>query len=208
VGDVKHFGLDTPEEPALYTPYAQSGAPWKRWQILVARTPGEPSAFADAVKKQIWQIDSQLPVTKLQTMPEVMALSVAEWRFNMLLLGLFAAVALMLAGVGIYGVISYSVTQRTHEIGVRMALGAQARDVLRLIVGQGLKLAALGVVLGTAGAFGLTRLMATLLFGVRPTDPLTFGLIALLLLGVALLASYLPARRALKLDPMIALRYE
>ncbi len=208
VGDVKHFGLDTPEEPALYTPYTQAGAPWKRWNMLVVRTQGEPHAFADAIKKQIWQVDAQLPVTKLQTMPELMALSFAERRFNMLLLGIFAAVALVLAAIGIYGVISYAVSQRTHEIGVRMALGAQSNDVMRLVIGHGLKLASLGVAFGWAGAFGLTRLMATMLFGVRPTDLWTFGLIALLLLGVALLASYIPARRAMKLDPMIALRYE
>jgi putative ABC transport system permease protein len=208
VADVKHFGLDTPEEPALYTPYAQAGAPWKRWMTLVARTPGEPTAFASTIQKQIWQIDAQLPVTKLRPMAEVMARSFAERRFNMLLLGLFAAVALVLAAIGIYGVISYAVTQRTHEIGVRMALGARPGDVLGLVIRQGMQLALLGIGLGVAGAFGLTRWMASMLFGVTPSDPLTYAVIALLLAGVALLACYLPARRATRVDPLRALRYE
>jgi putative ABC transport system permease protein len=208
VGDVKHFGLDRPEEPALYTPYAQAGAPWKRWNMLVVRTPGEPMAFAEAVKRQIWQVDPQLPVTKLQAMPDVMSLSFAERRFNMLLLGLFAAVALVLAGVGIYGVVSYAVAQRTREIGIRMALGAQRQDVLKLVVRQGMTLALAGIGIGLVAALPLTRFLQTLLFGIKGTDPATYAVISLILIAVALAACFLPARRATKVDPMIALRYE
>jgi putative ABC transport system permease protein len=207
-GDIKHFGLNEPEEPAVYTPYAQSIHPWKRWMYLVVRSNADPAMLTNLVKSQIWTVDNQIPVTRVQTMTEVMSASVASQRFNMLLLGIFAGVALLLAAVGIYGVISYSVTQRTHEIGVRMALGAQASDVLKLIVGQGLLLALIGVAIGIAGAIALTRLMSSLLFGVSATDPWTFAVVALLLTCVALIASYIPARRAMKVDPMIALRYE
>lgn len=207
-GDIKHFGLDIPEEPALYTPYPQSGRAWKRWMGLTVRTQGEPARFADAVKQAVWKLDAQLPLTKVRSMSEVLALSMDERRFNLLLLAVFAAVALALAASGIYGVISYAVTQRTHEIGVRMALGARTQDVLALIVKQGAKLALLGTALGLVGAIVLTRWLKTLLFGVSVTDPLTFAVIAVLLLSVALLASYLPARRAAKVDPLVALRYE
>jgi putative ABC transport system permease protein len=208
VGDVRHFGLDAPEEPALYTPYPQSGRVWKRWMTVIARGPQAPAALTAAVKTAVWKIDPQLPLTKVLTMSDVLAESFAERRFNMLLLSLFAALALALAGVGIYGVISYAVTQRTREIGIRMALGATVRDVLQLVIGQGLKLALLGVGLGLMGALAATRLLKSLLFGVSATDPLTFLAISALLLGVALLACWLPARRATKVDPMIALRCE
>lgn len=208
VADVKHFGLDVPEQPALYTPYAQSGRVWKRWQTLVVRSRENPATLAVAVKQGVWRVDARIPVTKLRTMKEVMGASYEERRFNMLLLGMFAAVALALAAVGIYGVVSYSVAQRTHEIGIRMALGARGQDVLKMVVRQGMKLALTGVGIGVLAALLLTRLMKTLLFGVSATDPATYGVIALLLLAVALLACFLPARRATKVDPMIALRYE
>jgi len=208
VGDVKHFGLEQPEMPAIYTPYAQLTQPWKRWMSVVVRSDGDPATIANMVKGQIWTVDKELPVTKVRTMTEVMASSVAGQRFMMLLLGIFAAVALILASVGIYGLMSYSITERTHEIGIRMALGAQARDVLRMIVGQGLKLILSGVALGLVGAFALTRIMASLLFGVSAVDPLTFLTVSAVLAVVALLACYIPARRATKVDPMIALRYE
>jgi putative ABC transport system permease protein len=207
-GDVKHFGLNEAEEPAVYTPYAQSIHPWKRWMYLVVRSHADPSALTNMVKDKIWSVDNQIPVTRVQTMTEARAASVAGQRFNMLLLGLFASVALLLAAVGIYGVISYSVTQRTHEIGIRMALGAQTKDVLKMVLGRGLLLALIGVAIGIAGAFALTRVMASLLFGVSATDPATFASVALLLVFVALLASYVPARRAMRVDPMVALRYE
>jgi putative ABC transport system permease protein len=207
VGDVKHYGLDLPEEPGLYSPYTQA-PPWKRWMSLVARTQSDPAAMAQAIKQQVWKVDSQLPVTKVRTMDEVAAASFAARRFNMSLLALFAVLALVLAAVGIYGVMSYAVTQRTQEIGIRMALGAQAADVLKLIIRNGLTLTLIGVVLGMAGALALTRLMSTLLFGVTPTDALTFVAVSGVLIFVALLACYVPARRATKVDPLVALRYE
>ena len=207
VGDVKHFGLDLPELPALYSPYPQAD-PWKRWMTFVVRTKSDPAAMAQAVKQQIWKADSQLPVTKVQTMSEVAAGSFAARRFNMLLLAIFAGLALVLAAVGIYGVMSYAVTQRTQEIGIRMALGARAIDVLKLIIRNGLSLTLVGVIIGLGGALALTRLLRTLLFGVSPTDALTFATVSVVLIFVALLACYLPARRATKVDPLVALRYE
>jgi len=207
VGDVKHFGLDLPEQPALYSPYTQIN-PWKRWMTVVARTQSSPDPMAQAVKQEIWKVDSQLPITDVKTMNEVSAASFAARRLNMLLLAIFAGLALVLGAVGIYGVMSYAVTQRTQEIGIRMALGARATDVLKLIIKNGLALALLGVGIGVAGAFALTRLLTTLLFGVTPTDKPTFVAVSLVLMVVALLACYLPARRATKVDPLEALRYE
>jgi predicted permease len=207
VGDVKHFGLDLPELPALYSPYTQT-SPWKRWMSIAARTQSNPEGMAQAVKQQIWKIDSQLPLTKVKTMNEVSAASFAARRFNMLLLAIFAALALVLAAVGIYGVMSYAVTQRTQEIGIRMALGARGGDVLKLIIKNGMTLTLLGVAIGVAGAIALTRLLTTFLFGVTPTDKPTFVAVSAVLILVALVACYLPARRATKVDPLVALRYE
>lgn len=164
--------------------------------------------MAQAIKQEIWKVDSQLPVTNIETMNEVAAESFAARRFNMSLLSLFAALALVLAAIGIYGVMSYAVTQRTQEIGIRMALGARAIDVLKLVLQNGMMLVVVGVSLGLAGAFGLTRLMVSLLFGVKPNDALTIGLVSLVLIVVALVACIIPARRAAKVDPLIALRYE
>ena len=164
--------------------------------------------MAASVRRAVWEIDKDQPVSNIQTMDAILADSIARQRFSMVLLALFAGVALVLAGVGIYGVMSYSVAQRTHEIGIRMALGAPTAAVLKLALGYGMKLVIIGIVIGLIAAFALTRLMSTLLFGVTATDPATFTLISLLLIGVAALASYIPARRATKVDPMIALRYE
>jgi putative ABC transport system permease protein len=207
VGDVKHFGLDLPEQPALYSPYTQIN-PWKRWMSIAARTGGSPNAMAQSIKQEIWKVDPQLPVTRVETMSEMAAESFAARRFNMSLLTLFAGLALVLAAVGIYGVMSYAVTQRTQEIGIRMALGARTFDVLRLVLRNGMTLVFIGIALGLVGAFALTRLMVTLLFGVTPTDTFTIGLVSVVLVAVAFLACFIPARRATKVDPLVALRYE
>jgi len=207
VGDVKHFGLDLPEEPALYSPYTQTN-PWKRWMSFAARTQSDPAGTAQALKQEIWKVDSQLPVTRLEPMSEVAATSFAARRFNMSLLSLFAGLALVLAAIGIYGVMSNAVTQRTQEIGIRLALGARTIDVLKLIIRNGMVLVGIGVAAGMAGAFALTRLMTTLLFGVTPTDGLTIAVVSAVLIAVAFLACFIPARRATKVDPLVALRYE
>ena len=206
VKDVRQFELNAEPRPQMYMSYRQAGffAP----EDLVVKTDVEPASMAAAVRKAVWEIDKDQPVSNIKTMEEILAESIARQRFSMLLLGVFAGVALLLAAVGIYGVMSYSVAQRTHEIGIRMALGAQTGAVLKLAVGYGLKLVVAGVLIGLLAAFALTRLMSTLLFGVTPTDPATFVLISLLLVGVAAVASYIPARRATKVDPLIALRYE
>jgi putative ABC transport system permease protein len=206
--DVKHFGLDQPDLPAIYWPYAQSVQPWKRWTQVVVRTTGAPEASLAEIKRQIWSVDPLVPVARIETMKDLMADSYTERSFHMLLLALFAGLALLLAGVGIYGVMSYAVGQRTREIGIRLALGASRRDVLQLVMRQGITLTAVGLGLGLAASAALVRLMRTLLFGVSAYDPLTFAGVTLLLAAVAFLACYLPARRAMKVDPMIALRYE
>ena len=175
---------------------------------FAVRTQGDPATTAQALKQEIWKVDSQLPVTKVETMGEVAATSFAARRFNMSLLSLFAALALVLAAIGIYGVMSNAVTQRTPEIGIRLALGASTLDVLKLIIRNGLTLVIIGVVIGLGGALALTRLMTTLLFGVTPTDGLTIGVVSAVLIVVALLACFIPARRATKVDPLVALRYE
>ena len=207
VGDVKHFGLDVPEQPALYSPHTQA-APWKRWQSIAARTQTDPMVMAQAIKQEVWKVDSQLPITFVESMNDLADATFGARRFNMSLLSLFAALALLLAAIGIYGVMSYAVTQRTQEIGIRMALGARSIDVLKLIIRNGLTLVLVGVGLGLVGAFALTRLMVTLLFGVTPTDGLTLALVSIVLIVVALLACFIPARRATKVDPLVALRYE
>ena len=205
VGSIKQAALDAPERPAMYMPHAQS--PNNRMTVLV-RTTGEPTAMAAAVREQMRAIDKEVPVTHVQTMENVLGASVAQPRFSMLLVGLFAGLALMLSTVGIYGVMAYSVSRRSHEIGVRMALGADAGQVLKLVLKDGMSLALAGIGIGLLGAFGLTRLMASLLFGIGAKDPMTFASVAAFLALVALIACYIPARRATKVDPLIALRNE
>jgi putative ABC transport system permease protein len=175
--------------------------------VVMARTSGDPLALAAAVRVQVKALDKDQPLT-ITTMEQLLSNSVARQRFNALLLGGFGALALGLAIVGVFGVINYSVSQRTHEIGVRIALGAQRRDIFKLVVGQGMVLALAGVGIGLAAAFALTRFISRLLYDVNPTDLATFVVVALLLTSVALLACYIPARRATKVDPMIALRIE
>src|SRR6476660_6157911 len=208
VGDVKHSGLNQPTDPAVYTPFSQSDEGWRRFMTLAIRARDVAPGLVEEVKKQIWNMDSQIPVSDVHTMDDLISVSLAQQRFNMLLLGLFAALALILAAVGIYGAMAYAVSQRTHEIGIRTALGAQRRDVLRLVMRDGTKIALFGIASGIAGALALTRLMASLLFEVKATDPATFAGVAVLLALVALAACYIPARRAMRVDPMVALRYE
>ncbi|MGB7622948.1 MAG: ABC transporter permease [Terriglobia bacterium] len=201
-------------ESEIYLPFLQNrpllenpASPFA-YLTVVARTSGEPAAIAPSLEREIWSVDKSVTISQVQTMDQVVAESNTQPRFYLLLLSVFASVAMVLAAVGIYGVISYSVSSRTHEVGVRMALGAQARDVLKLVVGQGLRLALIGLAIGVMGALILTRLMRGLLYGVSATDPVTFSVITLALVGVALLACYLPARRATRIDPMVALRSE
>jgi putative ABC transport system permease protein len=205
VGDVRYFGLDDSERVAIYVPHQQDA--W-RSLVIAARTAADPMSFARAARDEVRMMDKDLVVSNPQTMERIVANSISGQRFTAVLLGIFAVVALSLAAVGIYGVMSYVVTQRTNEIGIRMALGAEPRDILGLVAGQGLKLAVIGVALGLIGAFAATRALSVLLYGVSPTDAVTLASIALLLVMVALLACYIPARRAAKVDPMVALRCE
>jgi predicted permease len=203
VGSVKQYALDTDSRIALYTPYSQD---LYSTMYIVARTTGDPMALAAAITKEARSMDANTPIYDIKRMDERLNESMARRRFAMLSLGLFATVAILLAGVGIYGVISYSVTQRTREIGIRIALGARAQDVLRMVVRQGMLMAAGGVITGLVAALALTRLMTSLLFGVGATDPLTLAGVSTLVVFIALLACWIPARRATKVDPMIALR--
>ena len=205
VGDTK-ASLDSEAGQQMYVPYAQDTG-WSGMSLVI-RTNGEPTSLAGAVRNEIRSVDKSIPVFNVKTMDEVLAISVGPQRAPMLLLSAFAGVALILAMIGIYGVTAYHVTQRTQEIGIRMALGAQMKDVVKLVLRGGMVLAAAGIGLGLVGAFALTRLMRSLLFGVQPTDVLTFVAVSVCLLLTALIASYLPARRATRVDPLVALRYE
>jgi putative ABC transport system permease protein len=205
IGDVHHASLTKPSTPELYLPFQQNS--WS-WGNFLVRTTNEPTSLTRSFTNEIQSGDRTVPVTNVQPLTQAISDTVAQARFYTFLFALFGATGLILTVTGIYSVISYTVSQRTQEVGIRMALGAQTRDVLRLIVRQGMATALIGVAIGLAGAFALTRLMTSLLFGVTPTDPLTFVAIPLLLTGVALAACFVPARRAAKVDPMVALRYE
>jgi putative ABC transport system permease protein len=205
VGDVRLTSLDAAPRATTYWPYARN--PYGAMTIAV-RASGDPRAVVNSVVGLIRQQDPDLAVADIRTMDEVVATSVAQQRLTTMLLGIFAGAALLLAVVGIYGVIAYSVTQRSREIGIRMALGAQRGDVLRMIVSQAAALVAAGIVIGGIGALLLTRLMEGMLFEVQPTDPMTFTVVAAVLALAALAASYVPGRRATRVDPVIALRAE
>ena len=202
-GDIRHRALETQPFPAMYLPTYATG-----WTNLVIRTQGDPASIAGAVRKEVHALDPDQPIADVKTMEQWLDTAVAAPRYRTVLLGLFALLALVLASTGIYGVMSYSVAQRTHEIGVRMALGARQLDVLKLVVLQGMGLVIIGVALGLVGAIALTRVMSTLLFGVGAKDPFTFAVVATLLSLVAFVACYIPARRASRVDPLVALRYE
>jgi len=205
VGDVKMKGLDIATRPMVYWPHAE--LPYLSMTLLV-RTQGEPAAMTGALEREVRALDQDQPISDVRTMNEWLSDSIARARFATFLLSVFAMVALLLASLGIYGVMSYSVTQRTNEIGIRMALGATRANVVRLVLNRGLVLALIGVAIGLIGSLGLTRLLSGLLFGVSVTDPAIFGLVPILFLAIAVLAVYLPARRATRVDPLVALRYE
>ncbi|HET6892977.1 MAG TPA: ABC transporter permease, partial [Pyrinomonadaceae bacterium] len=204
VKDVKH-DLSIPITPDFYLPHAQD--PWNS-MVLVAKTKVEPASLAGAIREQVWAIDKDQPVFDVRTMEQVRSISMSVYSFSFGTLAIFAGIALILAAIGIYGVMAYAVSQRTHEIGIRMALGARARDVLGMVIKTGMTMAVIGVVVGLAVAWAVTRFMKSLLVDVSPTDALTLSLVSLGLLAVALLACFLPARRATKVDPLVALRYE
>src|SRR6266516_754149 len=214
VAHVKHFGLDAIErvQPQLYVPFNQAPDAFLPMLAprmnLIIRTTADPLTLTAAVRRQVQALDPNQPVYNVSTMERTLDQSLVTQRLSMTLLASLASLALILAAVGIYGVMSYTVTQRSHEIGIRMAIGAQPRDVFKMVIGRGMILALIGVALGLVGAFGLTRLMATMLYGVAPTDPATFVSIGILLTGVALIACYVPSRRATKVDPLVARRYE
>jgi putative ABC transport system permease protein len=205
VGDVRYQGLDREVQPTIYTSFAQTPM---MWLYVMARTDGNPSALAQTIRSAVSAFDPSLTAANVRPMPEVIAGTVDEPRFQMTLVSGFALLALVLAAIGIYGVIAYSVTQRTHELGVRVALGASGRDVMKMVLGEGLLVTTIGVAAGLLASFMLTRLMASMLFGVTARDPIAFSAGASVLLAVALLASWIPARRATRVDPVVALRAE
>ncbi|HEY7544603.1 MAG TPA: ABC transporter permease, partial [Blastocatellia bacterium] len=217
VGNVRHFTLEAEARPEMYFSFLQplDDEPIDEKDLermadhvnVAVRAEGDPADLAAAVREQVWSLDPDQPVLQLTTMEELLAEAVAPRRFNMMVFGVFASLAIALAAVGIYGVVSYAVSQRTREIGIRMALGADSRDVLKLVISQGMAMAIAGVGAGLIAAFGLTRLIESLLFGVKPDDPLTFIFISMLLMVIAFAASYIPARRAIRVDPVVALRY-
>jgi predicted permease len=210
VGNVRQLGLDQQPPPEVFVPFLQDplSTTYQRSMTIMARSKSDPGAIAGPLRAAVTSVDKSLPVFAFKPMTEYMHDSLSRRRFSLILLSIFSGVALVLAAVGIYGVISYGVTQRTHEMGIRMALGAQPRDVLKLVVRQAMLLALGGVGIGLLASFALTRLMKGLLFSVSVTDPMTFVAIALLMTLIALFACLIPARRATKVDPLVALRYE
>jgi putative ABC transport system permease protein len=206
-GDVHHVGLGEPPRAEIFMNSLQAPLPWP-WLVLVVRTRGEPAALAESVKAALCEADPNVPVLRIATLEDVVAASITEPRLYTFLLGAFAALAVILAAIGLYGLIAYAVTQRAHELGVRVALGAGRREIVRLVIGQGMRLAILGAAIGLAAAVATTRALVGLVKGIQPNDPLTFAAVTAVLLGAALVAAYLPARRAARVDPMTALRAE
>lgn len=214
IGNVRNDSLDDPDRPVMYAPQTQMSDGLTRLGnnviplTWIVRTRVPPLSLRDAIQREIAAVDSQMPIAKVRTMDQVMSEATARQNFNMVLLTVFAGIAMLLAAIGIYGLMSYAVEQRTHEFGIRMALGAGRSDMLRMVVLHGMRMAIAGVAIGLAAAYGLTRLIESMLFGVHANDPLTFAAVAAMLTAIALLASYIPARRATKVDPIVALRYE
>jgi putative ABC transport system permease protein len=205
VGDVRHVGLHLQPYPQVYISYVQN----PHWATsLIVRTVSDPAKVVPAIRRQVNTIDRDQPLYNVRTMSEVLSNSISRPRFNTQLISILAAVGMMLTVIGIYGVVSYSVSQRFHEIGVRIALGARPRDIIFMIIGQGVKLALIGILAGLAAAFALSRLITRLLYGVSLTDPLTFIGVPVIIAAVVIAACYIPARRATKIEPMAALRHE
>jgi ABC-type antimicrobial peptide transport system permease subunit len=206
VGDVKPSGRQEPVGSMIYWPYPQFPS---LFNYLVVRTKNsDPLNVLAGIKAQVHNINPELPVSQIRTMKQVLGQSLAQRKFSLVLIGIFAGVSVVLAAIGIAGVMAFLVAQRTQEMGIRLALGAQRSDVFGLVLGQGLRMATVGLVIGLAGAFFLTRLLSGMLYGVKPGDPLTFALVSTFLIGIALLACWVPARSATRVDPMVALRYE
>jgi putative ABC transport system permease protein len=208
VPDIKHISLREETTPEMYVMYTQKPWPAMLNLHIALRTKADPAALTATVRETIHSLDPELPLARIATLTTLVDDSLKQPRFAMFLMASFGALALLLASVGMYGVISYSVQQRTQEIGIRMALGAERSNVFRMVLGQGARLAGIGIALGVLAAVGITRFMSSFLYGIRSTDPFTFGAVSLLLLATTLLACYLPAHRAMRVDPMIALRHE
>jgi len=208
VADVKHVSLREETGPEVYVPYTQKPWPSMLTMQVAMRTTADLRVAAGFARDAVRAVDPDLPLANVRMLEDIVSESMTQPRFSMLLVAIFGALAVVLAAIGMYGVISYSVAQRTQEIGIRMALGAARGDILRMILGQSARFALLGIVLGAAAALVVTPLMRTFLYGVAPADPLTFAAVSLLLIAIALAACYVPARRAMKLNPTIALRYD
>jgi putative ABC transport system permease protein len=205
VRNTRHLPLTIEPSAELYTSYLQEPADFMR---LIVRSTSDPASLASAVRARVQEVDRNQAVHDVATMEQRFSTAVAPQRFSALVMAIFAGMAVVLAAVGVYGVMAYSVSRRTHEIGIRIALGAQQRDVMKLILGRGLSLVVFGISVGIAGALALTRFLTSLLYGIKPRDPMTFIAVSVVLIGVALIASYIPARRAVTIDPMRALRHE